>query len=615
MVLGAMPYTMYAQSDLFGKDFASAKLLFIDHGNPNGIDSLDMTNGLEVAYRRNFGKYLSLALPLKFAQADVHNDINKRNFFSVDALLRLQYYEPEHIIVPYLFGGAGYVFEVDGENNNQIPLGLGVDIRLGRSSYLNIQGEYRISSLENRNNMQAGLGLTYRLGDKKPDADGDNIPDDQDQCPQKAGLADFMGCPDTDMDGIQDREDGCPEVAGPAKTNGCPDTDSDGIIDAMDECPEEAGDPEYDGCPDSDGDGLVDNVDNCPQEYGTLEGCPDQDGDGIADSEDNCPEEAGSLNNQGCPIMDQDGDGFADAEDDCPDMAGPLNGCPDQDGDGIADNEDDCPEQPGTQGNQGCPNAEVTDSDGDGFADEEDDCPEVGGTLNGCPDTDNDGFADEEDDCPEVSGTLNGCPDTDGDGIADSEDNCPEEKGTRENRGCPKGKVDGDGDGFADEEDDCPQVAGPVNGCPDEDGDGVADRDDVCPREPGTANNRGCPLIAEEDQEALNYAMKNVRFEPSSSRLTSDSYEILDQIIVIMDRYPSYTLFISGHTDSLGDDRNNQILSEERARSCFQYLLANGVEASRMRYEGYGETRPIADNATHVGRKLNRRVEFELRVP
>ena len=588
MVLMTMPSTMYAQSDLFGKDFASAKLLFIDHGNPNGIDSLDITNGLEVAYRRNFGKYLSLALPMKFAQADVHNDINKRNFFSIDALLRLQYYEPEHVLVPYILGGTGYVFEENGENGTQIPLGLGLDIRIARSSYLNIQGEYRISSLENRNNMQAGIGLTYRLGDKKPDADMDGVPDEEDECPQIAGVKQFMGCPDTDMDGIRDSEDGCPEEAGPAETNGCPDTDGDGVIDKMDECPEIAGEAKFDGCPDTDGDGLADNVDNCPEEYGTLEGCPDQDGDGVVDREDECPTVPGLITNNGCPIIDTDGDGFADEEDECPEVAGPIDGCPDSDGDGVIDAEDDCPQEAGTRSNNGCPESS---------------------------DTDGDGFADEVDNCPEIPGLVDGCPDTDGDGIIDSEDECPEQAGTRTNMGCPEADVDTDGDGFADEEDNCPEVAGPVNGCPDEDGDGVADPDDVCPREAGPANNKGCPLIAQEDQDVLDYAMRTVRFYTGSADLTTDSYEILDQIVVIMNRYPSYKLYISGHTDSLGDTRNNQILSEDRAKSCFQYLLANGVEATRMSYEGFGETQPIADNDRSAGRRLNRRVEFKLRVP
>jgi|GEM_PF-86530 len=719
VAFGVVPSALNAQDKLFGKDFTSAKLLFIDHGNPNGIDSLNLTNGLEVAYRRNFSKYLSLAIPMKFAQADIHNDINKRNFFSIDGLVRLQYYDPEHVLVPYLLGGFGYVVENKGENNTQIPMGLGLDIRVGRSSYLNLQGEYRISSAENRNNVQAGLGFTYRLGDKKPDADQDGIPDDDDQCPQIAGMAKFMGCPDTDMDGIPDMEDGCPQLAGPAASNGCPDSDGDGIIDNMDDCPEEAGSSDNRGCPDSDEDGLIDKVDNCPNEYGTLEGCPDQDGDGIADIDDDCPAEPGALNNNGCPIQDRDGDGFADEEDECPDEAGPIDGCPDSDGDGIIDREDDCPQQAGIETNDGCPAADFDDDgfadevdecpntpgtvngcpdsdgdgimdreddcpqeigaesnrgcpvkerdgDGDGFADDVDDCPGQAGTIDGCPDSDEDGiidskddcpeeaglvvnngcplpdsdgdgFADEEDECPDEAGTIDGCPDSDEDGIIDSEDDCPEEAGLMENNGCPTNDMDGDGfinevdkcpkvagaidgcpdsdmDGVIDIDDACPQIAGELNGCPDEDGDGVADPFDVCPREAGPSENKGCPLIKQEDQDVLNYAMRTVRFETGSAKLTADSYDVLDQIVVIMNRYPSYTMFISGHTDSRGEGTNNLILSLERARSCFQYLLANGVEASRMNYEGYGESEPIADNDSSTGRRLNRRVEFDLRV-
>ncbi|NRB62747.1 MAG: OmpA family protein, partial [Saprospiraceae bacterium] len=66
--------------------------------------------------------------------------------------------------------------------------------------------------------------------------------------------------------------------------------------------------------------------------------------------------------------------------------------------------------------------------------------------------------------------------------------------------------------------------------------------------------------------------------------------------------------------DSVGEEDSNQVLSEDRARACFQYLLVNGVEVNRMSYKGYGETMPIANNSTQEGRRFNRRVEFELQV-
>ena len=122
------------------------------------------------------------------------------------------------------------------------------------------------------------LYLTRKAGIKK-DSDKDGVWDDEDECVDVPGLAEFNGCPDTDEDGITDAEDECPEVAGTLEMKGCPDTDGDGIADAMDDCPEEAGLQANNGCPekDSDGDGVIDKEDECPETAGltTNNGCPE----------------------------------------------------------------------------------------------------------------------------------------------------------------------------------------------------------------------------------------------------------------------------------------------------------------------------------------------------
>ena len=79
-----------------------------------------------------------------------------------------------------------------------------------------------------------------------------------------------------------------------------------------------------------------------------------------------------------------------------------------------------------------------------------------------------------------------------------------------------------------------------------------------------------------------------------------------------MNRYPDYNLVISGHTDNTGSASKNQKLSGERARACYDYLLAQGIDELRMNHVGYGESRPIANNNTLRGRSLNRRVEFSV---
>lgn len=487
-------------SILNGYDAIVAKLLFIDHGSPNSIDNLNITNGLEIEYIRSFNRFVNLGIPLKVGVANVEGDLNNRNIVSIDAVLQLQYQMKENtLFIPYIFGGGGIAFESGAGSNIQIPLGMGLNIKVGKNSFLNFQGEYRISQTENRNNLQGGLGFMHRFW--KVDSDKDGIADGQDKCPDVPGPADLNGCPDRDGDGIADINDKCPDEAGGQATLGCPDRDGDGITDSDDPCPDLAG--EFKGCPDTDNDGLADNVDLCPNDKGTLEmdGCPDSDGDGIADRFDECPEEKGTLERLGCPEKDTDGDGIPDEVDRCPNLAG----------------------------------------------------------------------------IPETMG----CPDRDGDGVVDADDRCPD-------------------------------VAGPYTGCPDTDGDGLMDADDSCPTEVGPTTNKGCPELEEEAKDILELAMRAVQFETGRATLKQESFSVLNQIISVLRQYPGYKLVISGHTDNVGDGNTNQILSEERARSCYQYLMSKGINSNRMSYVGYGESVPVSDNTTPQGRFLNRRVEFEL---
>lgn len=312
---------------------------------------------------------------------------------------------------------------------------------------------------------------------------------------------------------------------------------------------------------------------------------------------------------------DSDEDGILDKDDRCPDVPGVPNlmGCPDKDGDGIGDAEDKCPDVPGVASAMGCP-----DRDGDAITDAEDSCPDVAGiaALKGCPDRDGDGITDGDDACPDLAGTAQykGCPDTDGDGIADNVDKCPREAGTAANQGCPV--RDRDTDGIPDADDRCPDQRGSVamRGCPDTDGDGVADPDDRCPDKAGPASNKGCPEIKAEDKAKLERAVKLVQFQTGKATLLQKSYAVLDEVVEVMNKYPEYSLNISGHTDATGDDKMNLALSEKRANACHEYLIGKGIAKSRMSHAGYGETKPVADNKTAAGREKNRRVEFELYV-
>jgi outer membrane protein OmpA-like peptidoglycan-associated protein len=259
------------------------------------------------------------------------------------------------------------------------------------------------------------------------------------------------------------------------------------------------------------------------------------------------------------------------------------------------------------------------DTDGDGIYDKDDACPDVPGleAFNGCPDSDGDGIEDAKDDCPNEAGLaeFNGCPDADGDGVPDKNDDCPTVPGLKTLAGCP----DADGDGVADNKDNCPNVAGPAanNGCPwpDRDGDGVLDKDDKCPDEVGTVANNGCPEIkpTAEVMATLNSYARTILFDTGKSSFKKETAPVLEAMTAIFKEYPKADFTIEGHTDSVGSNKSNQLLSERRAHAVRDYLIANGINADRLTAAGFGEDQPIDDNSTAAGRKNNRRVEVKLK--
>lgn len=234
-------------------------------------------------------------------------------------------------------------------------------------------------------------------------------------------------------------------------------------------------------------------------------------------------------------------------------------------------------------------------------------------------DTDGDGIIDSKDKCPTVPGVAkyDGCPipDTDGDGINDENDKCPTVKGLAKYDGCPV--PDRDHDGINDEEDKCPDVAGVARyqGCPipDRDHDGINDEEDKCPDVPGVRENNGCPLVKEEIVKRVNTNAKNIFFQTNSAKLLPKSFKALNDVAAVLKEDQALKLDIEGHTDITGGDKINIPLSKNRAKSVYDYIIAQGIDASRLTSEGYAATRPIADNKTAAGRALNRRVEMKLK--
>nr|MDJ0924878.1 OmpA family protein [Acidimicrobiia bacterium] len=103
---------------------------------------------------------------------------------------------------------------------------------------------------------------------------------------------------------------------------------------------------------------------------------------------------------------------------------------------------------------------------------------------------------------------------------------------------------------------------------------------------------------------------KVVEFELNSDVLTSVGAALLDEIIDALEKFPAVPIEIGGHTDNQGEPVANLDLSERRAQTAFDYLVANGQDPERFVVVGYGEDVPIASNDTAEGRARNRRIEF-----
>jgi len=105
-------------------------------------------------------------------------------------------------------------------------------------------------------------------------------------------------------------------------------------------------------------------------------------------------------------------------------------------------------------------------------------------------------------------------------------------------------------------------------------------------------------------------ALTGIEFETGKDVIKVSSNSILDEIAKVMVDNPDYILLINGHTDNVGVPESNLILSEKRANAVKYYLLNKGIPSGRMIAQGFGDSKPIADNATDAGRQANRRVEF-----
>ncbi len=104
--------------------------------------------------------------------------------------------------------------------------------------------------------------------------------------------------------------------------------------------------------------------------------------------------------------------------------------------------------------------------------------------------------------------------------------------------------------------------------------------------------------------------LKNIFYEVDKYDLKEESRAEIGKMIAFMKKNPTVKVEISGHTDNTGSKEHNQALSENRAKTVYDHMIASGADSSHLVYKGYADTKPIANNTAEVGRSQNRRTEF-----
>jgi outer membrane protein OmpA-like peptidoglycan-associated protein len=137
-----------------------------------------------------------------------------------------------------------------------------------------------------------------------------------------------------------------------------------------------------------------------------------------------------------------------------------------------------------------------------------------------------------------------------------------------------------------------------------------------CPQEKIITISPDTIVEITEDEAAIKIStgdtiiLPNFTFESNSIELTDSAKIILQEILLVLQSNPVLKLKIHGHTDDVGDFRENLALSENRALSVKNYFISKGIPPIRLESKGYGETRPLSPNNSEASRALNRRVEF-----
>jgi outer membrane protein OmpA-like peptidoglycan-associated protein len=150
-----------------------------------------------------------------------------------------------------------------------------------------------------------------------------------------------------------------------------------------------------------------------------------------------------------------------------------------------------------------------------------------------------------------------------------------------------------------------------VFACPDRDTDGILDNVDQCPDVAGPLENRGCrtyqKIVVSKEKLELK---ERLYFAWNQATLQEVSYPVLDEVVLALKENKNFRVQVEGHTSSEGGNDHNQTLSEQRASAVLDYLVAHGIDKSRLVSKGFASSVPTDTNTTAEGRDNNRRVEF-----
>jgi outer membrane protein OmpA-like peptidoglycan-associated protein len=151
----------------------------------------------------------------------------------------------------------------------------------------------------------------------------------------------------------------------------------------------------------------------------------------------------------------------------------------------------------------------------------------------------------------------------------------------------------------------------------------IIDRDTIIVRPPSNIivdHDKDCYEIREilaymDNSFAVknkNICLYDINYDNNKASIDAASRPKLDEIVKLLKKFPEMQMSIRGHADNIGKKEYNDELSQKRAKGVYDYLVSKGINKSRLTYQGYGSSKPIATNDTEEGRYKNRRVEFEI---